>query len=296
MSKAAAYLLFAVSILVFSSRAQGEVFYASLAGWGPPAVQLLDPGGTPQGATITGLQPSETPLGIALRPGTEDLYLVGSSNRLYRLNPATGAATPVGSPFAPSLSGTQFGIAFDNSDHLRIVSDTGQNLRIDPTTAAVTVDTPLAFAVGDPHAGQAPHLGAIAYDHRHGSVTAYGVDNQLGLLVRLGSSTASDGVLTTIAPTLASPLVGFDISSASGLAYGLQPGFSPELITVDLTTGAVTPIAQVGGQFTLFRGLAVAPASANIPTLEWQGLACLALGLALSGLWVVYRGAGRKKT
>ncbi len=296
MSKTVTYLLFAVSILVFSSRVQGEVFYSTFGPLGPATVTVLDPGGTPQNATITGLQPAETSLGIALRPGTGGLYLVGSSNRLYRLNPATGAATPVGSPFIPSLSGTEFGVAFDNSDHLRIVSDTGQNLRVDPATAAVTVDTALAFAVGDPHAGQAPHLGAIAYDHRHGNATAYGVDNQLGLLVRLGSSTASDGILTTIAPTTALPLVGFDISSASGVAYGLEQGFSPQLVSVDLATGARTPVAPVGGQFTAFRGLAVAPVSASIPTLGWPGLAGLTLALALSGLWLVYRGAGRKET
>ena len=300
MSKTVTYLLFAVSILVFSSRVQGEIFYSTFGLFGPPTVVVvLDPGAPPpsySAATITGLQPAETSLGFALRPGTaDDLYLVGSSSRLYRLSPTTGVATPMGSPFVPALSGTTFGVAFDNADHLRIVSDTGQNLRIDPATAAVTVDTPLAFAVGDPHAGQAPHLDAIAYDHRHGAAMAYGVDNWLHVLVRLGSSTASDGILTTIAPTN-SPLVGFDISSASGVAYGLQPKFSPQLVTVDLTTGVITPIAPVGGQFTDFQGLAVAPAGASIPTLGWPGLAGLALALALSGLWLVYRGAGRKET
>jgi hypothetical protein len=291
MCKAATYLLFAVSVLVVSSRAQGEVFYTSLVDIpGSPYIAVLDPGAPPpsySAATITGLQPAETSLGVALRPGTADLYLVGSSSRLYRLSPTTGAATPVGPPFAPALSGTAFGLAFDNADQLRIVSNTGQNLRIDPATAAVTVDTPLAYAAGDPHAGQAPDL-VIAYDHRHGDATAYGVDKK-NVLVRLGSSTASDGVLTTIASTPATSLVGFDISSVSGLAYGLEPGFSSELVTLDLATGASTPVAQLGNQFTYFRGLAVAPAFASVPTLGWPGLACLALSLALSALWVVRR-------
>jgi len=62
---------------------------------------------------------------------------------------------------------------------------------------------------------------------------------------------------------------------------------------VNLASGASTPFAQVGNQFTLFHGLAVSPASASVPTLGWPGLAGLALALALSALWIVRRRAVR---
>jgi hypothetical protein len=285
MRKAAPWLLFAVSILMSASRAQAaEAFWALIGPPGPPVIALFDPSSSPSpaGATITGLQPSETGLGIALRPATGELYLVGSTSRLYRLSPTTGVATVVGLPFAPLLSGLNFGVAFDNADRLRVVSDTGQNLRIDPATAAVTVDSPLAFAAGDPNAGQTPQVVAIAYDHKNGGATAYAIDASRGLL-RLGSATASDGMLTTIAAG-APFLTGFDISPATGLAYGIEPGFAPELVLLNLQTGAASPLAPAGGQFTQYHGIAVAPAIPSAPTLGWQGLSCLALGLALSAL------------
>jgi hypothetical protein len=84
--------------------------------------------------------------------------------------------------------------------------------------------------------------------------------------------------------------VGFDISPATGVAYGLDQGFSSYLSTVDLTTGATAQGPMVGGQFTFFGGLAVVAAAASIPTLSWPGLACLALGLAASAILL-----GRKR-
>src|SRR5205823_1424681 len=46
--------------------------------------------------TITGLQGGESLLAIDCRPATGQIYGLGSTNRLYTLNPLTGAATPVG--------------------------------------------------------------------------------------------------------------------------------------------------------------------------------------------------------
>jgi hypothetical protein len=284
MRKAVSWLL-VIAGLAVSSRLQAEAFWTTEGILLPTTVGLLDSAAPPQsGPAITGLQPSESSLGISLRPATRELYLVGSSGRLYQLNPTTGAATQVGSPFVPALTGTQFGIGFDNADGLRVVSDTGQNLRIDPATAVVTVDAPLAFAPGDPNAGKTPQVGAIAFDPTHPGATAYAIDDQLGLL-RLGSATASDGLLTTIAAG-PGPFEGFVISQETGVAYGITPGFSSSLVTLDLTTGATTQVATVGGQFLSFRGFALDPAIPSTPTLSWQGLAALALGLALSALFL----------
>src|SRR5206468_8811104 len=75
---------------------------------------------------ITGLQSGESILGIDFRPGTGQLYGLGSSNRLYVIN-MSGAAAPVGAgTFAVPLSGTAFGFNFDPvADRIRVVSNTG---------------------------------------------------------------------------------------------------------------------------------------------------------------------------
>ncbi len=287
MWKAALCLFTAVGLAV-SSSGRAEVFWTTEGFSQPNMIALLDPGAPPQGGiAITGLQPAEVSRGISVRPATGELYLVGSSSRLYRLNPATGVATAVGVPFVPALAGTEFGVGFDNADRLHVVSNTGQNLRVDPATAAVTVDTPLAFAPGDPNAGKTPQVGAIAFDLLHGGATAYAIDDQFGLL-RLGSTTASDGILTTIA-AVPGPFAGFAISRETGAAFGIVQGFSSFLVSLNLTTGATTQIALVGGQFVAFRGLALAPASVSVPALSWEGLAALALGLALSALFLQRR-------
>src|SRR5262249_4813552 len=91
--------------------------------------------GTIQGTLpVTGLQASEALLDIDFRPSTGQLYALGSSNRIYTVNTTSGVATPVGSgTFAVPLSGAAFGFNFDPvADQIRVISDTGQNLRLNP--------------------------------------------------------------------------------------------------------------------------------------------------------------------
>src|SRR5687768_423284 len=71
---------------------------------------------------ITGLQGGESVLGIDARPKTGQLYALGSNERLYTLDPNTGAATFVAAlsadpgdsinPFT-DLDGDDFGIDFN---------------------------------------------------------------------------------------------------------------------------------------------------------------------------------------
>jgi hypothetical protein len=270
---------------LFTTEGGNVLPYVVLWESGPPFQRLA-------AVQLIGLQQAERTVGIAIRPRTGGLYVLGSSSRLYSVNFVTGLATPVGSPMTPALAGNRFGIAFDNAGALRVVSDAGQNLRVDPDTGVTTVDAVLAYAGGDPNAGKAPDIEAVAYDHRAtgaAALTAYGIDNLSGLLVRLGSAAASDGKLSTISP-INGFLAGFDISPRSGIAYGLEPGFSSALVTIDLQTGAIHFLATVGGQFEFFAGLAVAPSLsvAEIPTLSGMGAACLALALALAS-WTVLR-------
>src|SRR4029453_12592543 len=115
---------------------------------------------------ITGLQAGETVLGIDFRPATGGLYALGSTSRLYTINPTTGAATQVGAAGAFTLSGTAFGFDFNPVvDRIGVVSDADQNLRLIPDTGALVgvADTPLAYATGDPNFGLNPNVVGAAY-------------------------------------------------------------------------------------------------------------------------------------
>ena len=85
-------------------------------------------------AQITGLQAGETMVGIDVRPANGQVYGVGWTSRLYRINAVTGAAMAVGPPFsrrwpAPGSASTSTG-----ADRLRMVSDDEQNLSVDLDT------------------------------------------------------------------------------------------------------------------------------------------------------------------
>jgi len=97
------------------------------------------PGAIQSMAVIRGLQPGESILGIDFRPANKKLYALGSSNRIYVVDPATGAAAAVASSsFQPPLDGTKFGFNFNPTvDRIRIVSNRGQNLRAHPDTGQV---------------------------------------------------------------------------------------------------------------------------------------------------------------
>ena len=105
-------------------------------------------------ATITGMQEGEMILGLDFRPATGELYALGSQNRLYVINPSSGSGKfiaslttiPMGSMTGVplSLSGSSFGFDFNPVvDRIRIISNTGQNLRVNPTTGVTLVDGPI---------------------------------------------------------------------------------------------------------------------------------------------------------
>ena len=89
--------------------------------------------------SIIGLQSGEKILAIDFRPATGQLYGVSNQSRLYVINQNTGTAMPIGSqPFSPAIDGMQVGFDFNPTvDRIRLVSNTGQNLRLHPETGMV---------------------------------------------------------------------------------------------------------------------------------------------------------------
>lgn len=97
-------------------------------------------------AIITGLQQDEKIMAIDFRPATGQLYGLGSTSRIYVINPQTGIALAIGTgPFTPALSGTIAGFDFNPTvDRIRIVTNTGQNLRLNPETGVIAAtDLPI---------------------------------------------------------------------------------------------------------------------------------------------------------
>jgi hypothetical protein len=90
----------------------------------------FNPGFTRTIGRISELTGGDTALvGIDFRVQDGNLYGVGNGGGVYRINRNTAAATFVNSLTVP-LDGTVFGVDFNPAaDRLRIISDTGQNLR-----------------------------------------------------------------------------------------------------------------------------------------------------------------------
>src|SRR5688572_1557594 len=122
---------------------------------------------------ITGLAVGETIVGIDFRPATGELFGLSSQSRLYVINALTGAATQVGADGAFTLNGTAFGFDFNPTvDRIRVVSDTDQNLRLNPTNGTLAAtDTPLAYAPGDSGQSLNPRVVGSAYTSNFAGAT-----------------------------------------------------------------------------------------------------------------------------
>jgi len=212
---------------------------------------------------IAGLGSGENIVGIDFRPATGQLFALSNASRVYTINTGNGIAIPVGAaPLTPALNGVSFGVDFNPVvDRIRVVSDADQNLRLNPNNGAVAgVDTALAFAAGDPNAGQNPNVVGSAYTNNFQGApmtTLYGIDSSQNALVTQGSVGGSpvspnSGQSFTVGSLGVDPndIVGFDISSASGVAlasFNMPGGAATQLHTINLATGAATLIGAIGG-------------------------------------------------
>jgi hypothetical protein len=222
---------------------------------------------------LGGLQPGERVLGIDYRVARGQLFALGSSGRLYRIDPATALATAVSGPFAVALRGSQFGFDFNPTvDRIRVLSDAGQNLRLhpdtgavidaDPKTEGVQTDATPAFDAADPNAGRTPSLVAAGYSYPPDNdkiTTNYAIDARQGTLVMMGSRegvqpvvSPNSGRLFTVGALRAGDFAdaSLDISDVKNAAYAaLTPAGanSSGWFRIDLATGAATRIGRIGG-------------------------------------------------
>jgi hypothetical protein len=202
---------------------------------------------------ITGLAAGEKLLGIDIRPKDGLMYAISSTGRLHTIDPVTGAATfkvalaadvaDLTLPFT-AISGTDFAVDFNPvADRLRVISSTGQSLRINVDTGATTTDGSIN------RAGAAPVVTAGAYTNSFAGTTA----TMLMVLDTDSDNLAlqnppNEGTLTNIG-ALGVDLTGDAGMDIAGGANGLvlaslrTAGAGPtRLYRVDLVSGAAVPV------------------------------------------------------
>ena len=267
-----------------ASSASAELIYGVAAVGNATNIVTWDsssPGNLLSGSFVTGLQNNETIVGLDYRPATGELFALGTSSRLYTVNPGTGAATevPPAGPFTPTLNGFSFGFDFNPViDRIRAVAETNSNMVLNPNDGSAAAATNLFYGPADPNFGVDPNVVHSAYTNNFpGAVSTqlYGIDTGLNILVTQANSA---GTLGTVGPlgVDVGALGGFDISGTTGVAYAtmLPAGSSvSEFYSINLATGAATALGVVDGGL-IITAMTVAP---FVPEPATLGMAAIAL-------------------
>jgi len=214
--------------------------------------------------SVTGLGSADSALiGIDFRAQDGKLYAVGNGGGVYTIDPTTAKVTFV-NRLSVMLDPTAsfFGVDFNPAaDRLRIVSDTGQNLRHNVNAGGTTLsDAPLTIMVGT---GVVTATGITGAAYTNNDVptpgmptgtTLYDVDTMRNQVV---VQSPPNGVPMAIAPNLVptgnlgldpDPAAGFDIYSVvvngaavDNLGYAvLNRGASSGFYSVNFQTGQAT--------------------------------------------------------
>lgn len=228
--------------------------------------------GTPrrieQRQPISGLAAGETLVGIDFRVARGVLYGLTSAGRLVTIDTATAAIKPVGSAPPVALQGTRFGVDFNPvADRVRVVSDSGQNLRLHPDTGALAAtDPPLTHTTG-----AATRVVGAGYTYNKTNdklTTNYALDIGRGWLVTQGSIEAVEpvvspntGRLFDIGALGTGPVddAAFDIADIRNAALAaLRQGGRTRLYAIDLASGRAMLLGSVDDGGPL-RGIAIQP-------------------------------------
>jgi hypothetical protein len=252
---------------------------------GPPAKEMVyavtatnqlvqfnagQPQKTLSSKALTGLAAGDTLLGIDYRVAKGQLFGLGISGQLYRIDTQTGAASAVGTPnMLPKAGATEWGFDFNPTvDRIRVINNAGDNLRLHPDTGALVDGNPneagvqfdgrLAYDAADANAGKTPAVVAAGYTYNKDNdkiTTNYALDGRQGVLVHQGTK---EGVQPAVSPntgklyTVGSLGVGpfdkatLDISDVSNAAFSaITAGSKSVWYRIDLATGKATRIGTV---------------------------------------------------
>lgn len=235
-------------------------------------------------ATIMGLASGEKVVDIDYRPRDGKLYGLTSSARIVTIDPATGEASATftlaadpsdaSAPFA-ALDGASFGIDFNPVvDRLRVVSSTGQNLRINVDNGLTITDATIR--------GASTGFAATGYANNFAETCRtrlYGID--IATSKFLVQDPPNDGVTTALTNGLPFTAVsaGLDmVTSQTGVTTAFVAvtaagaGGESSVHTFDLASGATSPVGTIKlATDERVRGMAVVPLKRSGPVTQVAG-------------------------
>ncbi|MEO5889371.1 MAG: DUF4394 domain-containing protein [Ferruginibacter sp.] len=194
---------------------------------------------------LTNVPVGEKMLSIDFRPATGQLYALGASSRLYFINLTSGNVTALGTAsFTPALTGTIANLDFNPTvDRVRVVTNAGQNLRLNPETGTV------AFTDGNINGGTSPSITSIAYTNSiAGATTTELFDIEVSSKKLYKQMPPNDGTLVEVG-TINVDFTGkggFDISpdNSAALATFTVKGVN-KLYLLNTTTANATYLSKL---------------------------------------------------
>lgn len=276
---AAVLALPALGLFSMTQRADAAIIYGLTENNNVFRFDSENPNNIESAAFVQGLGGAEL-LNIDFRPSTGRLYGLTTDNNLVTILPATGQITS-SVPVSVPLNGTSFGFDVNPvTDRIRIISDAGQNLSVDPTTGLALIE---GIITGDSNIVGAAHTNNTALAT---ATTLYTIDSLADSL----NTQDSTGAQTEVGLLLAdgdihidtTNRVGFDIAGVDrAFAAFNEIGFAlSDLYSIDLETGAIEWIDQIGGGMFVRDIAVVVPGAILIPEPASVGL--LAVGTLLA--------------
>ncbi|MEJ7137686.1 DUF4394 domain-containing protein [Amphibiibacter pelophylacis] len=209
--------------------------------------------------TLNGAQAGETVVGIDQRPENGLIYAVGSKGTIFTLNAASGKADRVstlmtGEPgmMKPlALEGSAFGVDFNPvADRLRVVGNTGQNLRINVDTGATIVDGRINPDSLGARISSVAYTNSVkdAKGNANGKGTKmYDIDAVKGLLHNQSDPNGGKLEAGVAMGWKATEWNGFDISGKTGQGFAVlaNPSGEVALYTVNVDAKSM-PLGKVG--------------------------------------------------
>ena len=189
---------------------------------------------------ITGLQTDDELVGIDYRPKDGKLYAVGLLGNIYTLNPATGSATFIKKLMADPTDTTDGNAAFTKilgdanlitvnfnpvADRLRVITNTGQNLRINVDTGATITDGAINLTESNPTIVAGAYTNAFAGT---GSTKLYSIDQNSDRIYIQNANAGTLGV---------SAALGADININGGGGFDIDPVSNVGFAALKLNTG-----------------------------------------------------------
>jgi Domain of unknown function (DUF4394) len=230
------------------------------------AFRSNNPGAVAPLGKVSGLKGDQKLVGIDYRVQNNTLYGVGDQGGIYTLNTGNAYATKV-SQLTVALQGQNFGVDFNPpANRLRVISDTGQNLRhnIDdpagaPAAGATATDGTLTNPPVPPAQAGATATGVTGAGYTNNDLDANTATTLFDLDTSLDqTSVQSPANAGNLAPTGklridVGPNAGFDVyySAAAGTNTGyaaLQAGYGYRFYRINLLTGRAILVGSFPAQ------------------------------------------------